>query len=50
MSGDEYLNKDNNEEYAYIFRNGEWICYHMNEFDDSKQPELVEISDVPLAA
>ena len=50
MSKDEYLNKDNNEEYAYIFTSAGWVCYNMNEFDDSKQPELVEISDVPLAA
>tara|TARA_B100000085_G_scaffold276895_1_gene296616 strand:- start:1958 stop:2347 length:390 start_codon:yes stop_codon:yes gene_type:complete len=47
MSMDEYLTKDNNEEYAYVFTSAGWTCYHMNEFDDSKQPEEVEISDVP---
>ena len=47
MSMDEYLTKDNNEEYAYVFTSAGWTCYHMNEFDNSKQPEVVEISDVP---
>ena len=37
------------EEYAYIFRNGEWICYNMNEFDDRKGPELTEIPSGALA-
>jgi len=49
MSMDEYLTKDNNEEYAYIFTSAGWVCYNMHEFDDSKQPELVQISDFPLA-
>ena len=31
------------EEYSYIFRNGEWVCYNMHEFEDSKLPEVVEI-------
>jgi hypothetical protein len=40
----EYLLPDNSEEYAYVFnRNGEWVCYNMNQFDDSKLPEVVEI-------
>jgi len=39
----EYLLPDNSEEFAYVFRNGEWICYNMNQFDDSKLPEIVEI-------
>jgi hypothetical protein len=39
------------EEYSYIFRNGEWVCYNMNQFDDSKLPEIVEIpSGAALAA
>jgi hypothetical protein len=42
MSFYEYLDKLNNEEYAYIFRNHEWVCYKMHEFDDV-QPELVPI-------
>ena len=39
----EYLLPDNSEEFAYVFRNGEWVCYNMNQFDDSKLPEVVEI-------
>ena len=45
----EYLLPDNSEEYAYVFRNGEWICYNMNQFDDSKLPEVVEIPSGALA-
>ena len=37
------------EEYSYIFRNGEWICYNMNEFDDRKGPEIVAIPEGALA-
>jgi hypothetical protein len=36
------------EEYAYVFRNGEWVCYNMNQFDDSKLPEIVEIPSAAL--
>ena len=43
----EFLLPDNSEEYAYLFRNGEWVCYDMNRFND-KLPEVVEIS-VPVA-
>ena len=38
----------NGEEYSYIFRDGEWICYNMNEFND-KLPELTEIPNGALA-
>jgi hypothetical protein len=38
-----------NEEYSYVFRNGEWVCYNMNEFND-KDPEIVEIPSGNLAA
>ena len=44
----EYLLPDGSEEYAYLFRNGEWVCYDMHQFDDSKLPEVVEIP-VPVA-
>jgi hypothetical protein len=44
---EEYLS--DGEEYAYIFRNGEWVCYNMNQFDDSKLPEIVEIPSGALA-
>lgn len=33
----EYLS--NGEEYAYLFRNGEWLCYDLH----GDSPELVEI-------
>ena len=45
----EYLLPDNSEEYAYVFRSGEWVCYNMNQFDDSKLPEVVEIPSAALA-
>ena len=45
----EYLLPDNSEEYAYVFRNGEWVCYNMHQFDDSKLPEVVEIPYAALA-
>ena len=43
----EYLS--DGEEYAYLFRNGEWVCYNMHQFDDSKLPEIVEIPSGALA-
>jgi len=45
----EYLLPDNSEEFAYVFRNGEWVCYNMNQFDDTKLPEIVEIPSGALA-
>jgi len=42
----EYLS--NGEEYAYLFRNGEWVCYNRNEFG-SQIPELTEIPSAALA-
>jgi hypothetical protein len=45
----EYLLPDGSEEYAYLFRNGEWVCYNMHQFNDSKLPELVEIPSCALA-
>jgi hypothetical protein len=44
----EYLLPDGCEEYHYIFRNGEWVCYDMHQFDNTKLPEVVEIP-VPVA-
>ena len=32
-----------NEEYSYIFRNGNWFAYDMHQFDDMVAPEPVEI-------
>ena len=37
------------EEYSYIFRDGEWKCWNMNQFDDDKAPELVRIPEGALA-
>ena len=45
----EYLLPNNSEEFAYVFRNGEWVCYNMHQFDDSKLPEVVEIPAGALA-
>ena len=45
----EYLLPNNSEEFAYVFRKGEWVCYNMHEFDDSKLPEIVEIPSGALA-
>ena len=45
----EYLG-DGGEEYAYVFtQKGEWVCYNMHQFDDSKLPEIVEIPSGALA-
>ena len=32
-----------NEEYSYIFRNGNWFAYDMHQFEDTVAPEPVEI-------
>jgi hypothetical protein len=45
----EYLNKNNSgEEYAYVFRSGNWVCYNLHEFDE-QLPEVVEIPSGELA-
>ena len=46
----EYLDPLKSEEYAYVFRNGEWVCYNMHEFEESKLPEIVEIPSGALMA
>ena len=46
----EFLLPDNSEEYAYLFRNGEWVCYNMHQFDDTKLPEIVTIPSGALVA
>lgn len=38
-----------NEEYAYVFRNGRWVCYNMHQFEDDKLPDIVEIPSGALA-
>jgi len=46
----DFLDKKNNEEYAYIWTvNNKWVCTKMNQFDDDKQPEKVEIPAGPVA-
>jgi hypothetical protein len=39
----EYLLPNGCEEYHYVFRNNQWVCYDMHQFDDSKLPEVVQI-------
>ena len=39
----EYLLPDNSEEFAYVFRNDQWVCYNMHSFDNTKLPEVVSI-------
>ena len=47
----DFLKKENNEEYAYIWTvNNEWKCLDMHSFDDSKSPEVVEIPSGALMA
>jgi len=46
----EYLIKNNSgEEFAYVFRSGEWVCYNLHEFDE-QLPEVVEIPSGALMA
>lgn len=40
----------NNEEYSYIFRNGNWYAYDMHQYEDMVAPEPVEIPSGELAA
>ena len=44
---EEYLSEG--EEYAYIFSNGEWVCYNMHQFDTDKTPKIVKIPSGALA-
>ena len=37
------------EEYSYIFRNGEWVCFDMIVFDDALAGEIVNIPTGALA-
>jgi len=39
-----------NEEYSYIFRNGNWYAYNMHQFEPMVAPEPVEIPSGALAA
>jgi hypothetical protein len=44
---EEYLS--DGEEYAYLYKNNEWICYNMHQFIDDKKPEIVQIPSGALA-
>ena len=47
----EYLDKDNNEEYAYVYtRDGEWKCFDMFAFDYRNSPAQTEIPAGALMA
>jgi hypothetical protein len=37
------------EEYAYLYKNNEWICYHMHQYEEDVQPEIVTIPEGALA-
>jgi len=39
-----------NEEYSYIFRNGNWYAYDMHQFEPQVAPEPIEIPSGALAA
>lgn len=43
---EEYL--ESGEEYAYLYKNGEWICWDRHEYG-SQIPEIVKIPEVALA-
>jgi hypothetical protein len=45
---DEFFSE--NEEYSYIFRNGNWYAYDMHQFEPMVAPEPVEIPSGALAA
>ena len=38
-----------NEEYSYIFRNGNWYAYDMHQFESQVAPEPIEIPSGALA-
>jgi hypothetical protein len=44
----DYLLAINAEEYHYLFRNGEWVCYEMNPLGN-ELPKVVEIPSGALA-
>ena len=44
----DYLLAVNAEEYHYLFRNGEWVCYEMNPLGN-ELPKVVEIPSGALA-
>jgi len=45
----DYLLAVNAEEYHYLFRNGEWVCYEMNPLGN-ELPKIIEIPSEALVA
>ena len=37
------------EEYAYLFVNGEWVCYDRHQFEENTMPTIAEIPSGALA-
>ena len=37
------------EEYAYLFVNGEWVCYNRHQFEENTMPTIAEIPSGALA-
>jgi hypothetical protein len=37
------------EEYAYLFANGEWVCYDRHQFEENTMPTIAEIPSGALA-
>jgi hypothetical protein len=37
------------EEYAYLFANGEWVCYNRHQFEENTMPTIAEIPSGALA-
>jgi hypothetical protein len=37
------------EEYAYLFVNGEWVCYNRHQFEENTMPTVAEIPSGALA-
>ena len=37
------------EEYAYLFTNGEWVCYNRHQFEENTMPTVAEIPSGALA-
>jgi hypothetical protein len=31
------------EEYAYLFANGDWVCYNRHQFEENTMPTIAEI-------
>jgi hypothetical protein len=46
----DYLGNNNSgEEYAYLFVNGDWVCYNLHLFEENTMPTIAEIPTGALA-